>query len=109
MEASYPRMRRARRARALQRRRTRRSFAPIVHVDIAKRRLFHALDVLKLPIESRAGRSGTGLVFSFMKDGEDGTKVFTGHSDELITINIDEAGLRQTFRSGMRRNQTVTV
>jgi hypothetical protein len=43
-----------------------------------------------------------GLVFSFMKDGEDGTKVFTGHSDGLITINIDEAN--DPLREKLKKN-----
>ncbi|HEX4354279.1 MAG TPA: putative zinc-binding metallopeptidase, partial [Polyangiales bacterium] len=71
-------------------------------LEIAKRRLYYALDELKLPIESRDDRPKEGLVFSFMQDGEDGTKVFTGHNDGLITINIAEAD--DPLREKLKKN-----
>jgi len=67
-------------------------------LERAKRRLLFSLHELGLPIESRAARPN-GLQFSFMKDMPD-SKVFTGHTDGLITINIDEANdpLREKLR-----------
>jgi hypothetical protein len=67
-------------------------------LERAKRRLLFSLHELGLPIESRAERPN-GLQFSFMKDMPD-SKVFTGHSDGLITINIAEASdpLREKLR-----------
>jgi hypothetical protein len=66
-----------------------------------KRRLLFSLRELGLPIESRAERPH-GLMFSFMSDSPDGrNKVFTGHSDGLITINIAEAD--DPFREKLRK------
>lgn len=67
----------------------------------SKRRLFYTLTALGLPIESRNDREN-GLLFSFMADSPDGSnKVFTGHSDGLITINIAEAD--DPFREKLRK------
>jgi hypothetical protein len=67
----------------------------------SKRRLFYTLQALGLPIESREEREN-GILFSFMADAPDGSnKVFTGHSDGLITININEAD--DPFREKMRK------
>ncbi|MET0386232.1 MAG: putative zinc-binding metallopeptidase [Polyangiales bacterium] len=69
-------------------------------LERAKRRLLFSLHELGLPVESRVERPQNGLQFNFMKDQPDGTKVFTGHSDGLITINIAEADdpLREKLR-----------
>ena len=66
-----------------------------------KRRLLFSLRELGLPLESRQEQPDNGLMFSFMKDGPDGAKVFTGHSDGLITINIAEAD--DPFREKLRK------
>jgi hypothetical protein len=67
----------------------------------SKRRLFYTLQALGLPIESREQREN-GLIFSFMADAADGTnKVFTGHVDGEITINIAEAD--DPFREKVRK------
>lgn len=67
-----------------------------------KRRTLFTLRELRLPIESRAERPGHGLMFSFMRDSVDGNhKVFTGHNDGLITINIAEAD--DPFREKIRK------
>ena len=71
-----------------------------------KRRLLFSLRQLQLPIESRAERPKNGLMFSFMRDSPDGKqKVFTGHCDGLITINIAEADdpFREKLRKQMAR------
>jgi hypothetical protein len=67
-------------------------------VERAKRRLFHTLLELGLPVEPKA-KSPRGLGFHFMADrGKE--HVFTGHSDGIITLNIAEAD--DPFREKMR-------
>ena len=70
-------------------------------LEASKRRLFRTLRTLELPIESRAERPEHGLVFAFKEDGPDGSKVFTGHNDGEITINIAEAD--DPFREKLRK------
>jgi hypothetical protein len=68
-------------------------------IEAAKRRLFHTLLQLNLPIETQpeAEAKGTapGLTFDFLYDpvGEDtGTvQITTGHENGLITLNVLEA------------------
>jgi hypothetical protein len=71
-------------------------------IEIAKRRLLHTLLKLGLPVETKAENPQGGLAFDFLKDDQDGgdAKVFTGHSDGLITINVAEA--EDPFREKMR-------
>jgi len=61
-------------------------------LETAKRRLLHTLITLELPVEGKDERPDGGLAFSFMKDvsREGGPKVFTGHKDGLVTIDIAE-------------------
>ena len=62
-------------------------------LEIAKRRLVYTLLDLDLPVD--------GLAFSFLKDDPAAAvKVFTGHSDGVITINVAEADA--PFRERMR-------
>jgi len=68
-------------------------------LERAKRHLLFNLKELKLPIDSRQERPN-GLQFAFMKDSPD-NKVFTGHNDGLITINIAEAD--DPFREKLRK------
>jgi len=70
------------------------------NLESGKRRLFYALGGLGLPIESRDQRPN-GIVFKFMEDGPEGAKVFTGHNDGEITINIAEAD--DPFREKLRK------
>jgi len=58
-------------------------------LERAKRRLFYTLMGLGLPLDPRVN-DPRGLAFAFKQDAA-GEKVFTGHSDGLITINIAEA------------------
>ncbi len=58
-------------------------------MERAKRRLLHTLIELGLPVESRREKPG-GLAFCFLEDGAK-TKVFTGHNEGIITINLAEA------------------
>ena len=68
-------------------------------IERAKRRLLFTLMELGLPVESKREYPDRGLAFSFKGD-EGKTKVFTGHSDGLVTINIAEADA--PFREKMR-------
>lgn len=71
-------------------------------LETSKRRLFRTLHTLELPIESRAERPENGLMFSFKEDAPDGSeKVFTGHNDGEITINVAEAD--DPFREKLRK------
>ena len=69
-------------------------------LEIAKRRLLYTLFRLGLPVESKTQNPEGGLAFDFLADGA-GTKVFTGHSDGLITVNIAEAD--DPFREKLRK------
>jgi len=63
-------------------------------LEIEKRRLIYSLIRLGLPIVPRS-QDPTALAFAFMADVEphfsERGKVFTGHAEGLITINIKEA------------------
>ncbi len=58
-------------------------------LEIAKRRMIYSLIELGLPVVSKES-DPRGFSFSFLRDWAD-AKVFTGHSDGEITINIAEA------------------
>jgi hypothetical protein len=68
-------------------------------LEIAKRRLLYTLMDLELPVASKTEDPEHGLAFSFLKD-DSGARVFTGHSDGLVTINVAEAD--DPFREKMR-------
>jgi len=80
-------------------------------IEAAKRRLFHTLLHLNLPIETQAevanGARGPGLAFDFLYDpvGEEtGTvQVTTGHEAGLVTLNLIEADdvQRERMRTGL--------
>jgi hypothetical protein len=74
-------------------------------IEIAKRRLLYSLLGLGLPVETKAQNPEGGLAFDFLKDGAE-AKVFTGHNDGLITINIAEAD--DPFREKMREQMGET-
>ena len=65
----------------------------------AKRRLVYALLQLGLPVDPKPETEGSGVAFSFKRDQGD-EKVWTGHSDGVITINAAEA--EDPFREKMR-------
>ncbi len=67
-------------------------------LEAAKRRLVYTLIDLGLPLEARS-KSEQGLAFEFKQDTA-GEKVFTGHDDGVITINVAEADA--PFRERMR-------
>jgi hypothetical protein len=61
-------------------------------LELEKRRLLYTIDALELPLEPKREPDGPGLSFAFMADDpESETKVYTGHANGLITINIAEA------------------
>jgi hypothetical protein len=68
-------------------------------LERAKRRLLYTLMALGLPLDARAAGHERGLGFAFKQD-QGAEKVFTGHHDGLITINIAEAD--DPFREKMR-------
>ena len=67
-------------------------------LEIAKRRLLYTVLGLGLPLTARS-EGGQGLAFAFKQDTGD-EKVFTGHSDGVITINVAEADA--PFREKLR-------
>ena len=75
-------------------------------LELAKRRLIYSLLELGLPLEGKSDSEGhqdgrSGLSFSFMRDGKEADqKVWTGHHEGTITINIAEAD--DPFREKMR-------
>jgi hypothetical protein len=76
-----------------------------VRLETAKRRLMYSLIELGLPIDRRSEKGACGLAFSFKASTAD-EKVFTGHSDGLITINIAEAS--DPFREKTREEMGET-
>lgn len=74
-------------------------------MELAKRRLLYTVLALGLPVETKAENPAWGLAFDFLQDtGPE--KVFTGHDDGLITINIAEAD--DPFREKMREQMGET-
>ena len=72
-------------------------------LERGKRRLLYTLYELELPVESREERPEGGLTFSFKADGDKPEeKVFTGHANGHITININEAD--DPFRERVRKD-----
>ncbi|WP_395396375.1 putative zinc-binding metallopeptidase (plasmid) [Novosphingobium sp. BL-8A] len=76
-------------------------------IEAAKRRLFHTLLKLRLPLESMSGATPgpPGLAFDFLYDraGEETgqPEIFTGHNGGVITLNLVEAD--DVERERMRR------
>jgi hypothetical protein len=62
-------------------------------LEVAKRRMLYTLLGLSLPVVPKNGTGSSGLAFEFLEDSSDGDakRVFTGHDNGLITINIAEA------------------
>ncbi len=70
----------------------------------AKRRLVSSVLALDLPIESRVDQdTERGLAFDFLRSPAGGPRVLTGHSDGIITVNIEEAdnSARERIREAM--------
>ena len=61
-----------------------------MRLEVAKHRLVYSLLRLRLPLENKLRQPEKGLSFDFVADEKD-KKVFTGHDNGIITINIAEA------------------
>ncbi len=82
-----------------------------LNVEREKRRLLYELKHLNLPFSSKKEDPGKGLAFAFLEDSQtesefadtagDTGRVFTGHANGLITINILEAD--DVAREAMRQ------
>lgn len=74
-------------------------------VEVAKRRVVSLLVALGLPVASRVSEDPQrGLAFDFLRSPSGGPPVMTGHSDGLITLNIEEAedAKREQMRAAMQ-------
>ena len=74
-------------------------------LEVAKRRLVYTLDQLGLPLENRIEATDRGLLFEFLEDRPDGTKVMTGHDNGIITINIAEADEAERVKRRLELNE----
>lgn len=73
--------------------------APWAQVEAAKRHLLYTLSRLRLPLVTKAEDPAQGLAFD-IKTEDGATRVLTGHSDGLITLNLKEADV--AFREQVR-------
>ena len=74
-------------------------------VENAKRRLVAQLIGLGLPLASKVSEDPErGVMFDFLRSPKEGTAVLTGHTNGLITLNIEEAddALREKIRQQLR-------
>ncbi len=73
-------------------------------MEIAKHRLFYTLIALRLPLKNAVDDPAHGLVFDFLAEAPGAaTKIFTGHDEGEITINLNEAddAIRERMRTAM--------
>jgi hypothetical protein len=70
----------------------------LLRAEMAKRRLVFQLGELGLPITPRDPEAGTGVAFDLLSSSE--TKVLTGHSNGVITLDLAEAD--SEHREGLR-------
>ena len=90
-------------------------------LEVAKRRLLHLLDLMGLPYGSRMEHFELPLSFDFKEDIKPATfgwlslgkeeKVFTGHADGKITINLREADPveREKLRVAFKETQRTLI
>jgi hypothetical protein len=74
-------------------------------IEAAKRRVISQLIGLGSPVRSKLyDDPETGLMFDFLRSPPEGSPVMTGHSNGLITINVEEAddAKREKIRHAMR-------
>jgi len=78
-------------------------------LEVAKRRMLYTLVTLQLPLEAKIGSETPGLAFEFLKDSikpnGDKNRVFTGHDNGLITINLAEADDVQREKQRLQQNE----
>ena len=60
-------------------------------IETAKHRLVYSLLKLRLPFTDSRTIEPETLAFDFVADIDSGKKIFTGHDNGLITLNIEEA------------------
>lgn len=61
-------------------------------LEVAKRRVLYTLLQLGLPVQQPKGSGAHDLRFEFLADAPDGsTRIFTGHSNGIVTLNVAEA------------------
>jgi len=72
-------------------------------IELAKRRLISSLLALGLPVQPRMEEPQHGLAFDFLRSPSDGPRILTGHSNGVITLNIEEAddSTRESIREQM--------
>jgi hypothetical protein len=61
------------------------------NIEIAKHRLVYSLLRLRLPVSKKNDNEETGIAFDFLADTSQKDRVFTGHDNGTITLNIEEA------------------
>jgi hypothetical protein len=71
-------------------------------IELAKRQLISSLLMLGLPVKPKM-EGVEGLAFDFLRTPDQGPRVLTGHSDGIITLNIEEADdpTRESIREQM--------
>ncbi len=85
-------------------------------LEVAKRRLLHMLDLIGLPYGSKGQQFELPLSFDFKEDQQPSAfgwlgigpeeKVYTGHADGKITINIKEADPVEREKLRVQMNET---
>ena len=78
-------------------------------LETAKRRLIYSLVNMGLPVVTKTAQAPSGLQFEFLADSTepngDSKRVFTGHDNGLITINIAEADAVLREQQRQRQNE----
>lgn len=75
-----------------------------LEVEQAKRRLIYSLDSLSLPVIPKSEDAARGLSFDIKASVGD-ERVLTGHSDGLITLNLDEADAAEREKVRVAMNE----
>jgi hypothetical protein len=73
-------------------------------IELAKRRVISSLVALGLPVKPREKEDAErGLAFDFLRSPTRGPRILTGHSNGVITLNIEEAddSTRESIREQM--------
>jgi hypothetical protein len=60
-------------------------------LEIAKRRVVYSMIEFHLPLLPKTAENPNGIEFRFLGDPPGGPRVFTGHDNGVITVNIAEA------------------
>jgi hypothetical protein len=79
-------------------------------IEVAKHRLFYALERLRLQVPTRQEDTVNGLAFDVLTE-EGGAKVLTGHDNGLITLNAAEADAarRESMRASMSEDYRTLI